>query len=316
MINKLPFTAILDDYQNAAFKYADWTPLKDLAVVNAYHDHLIDEDELVSRLSEYEIICIMRERTPFHRSLLSRLPKLKLIVSTGTSNASLDVAACEDLGIQVSMTRYLPHGAPELTWSLLMALSKNIVTENKALRSGSWQTSVGTELAGKTIGIIGLGSIGKKIARYAKAFDMNILAWSPNLTKSLAEQSEALLVSKEELLTKSDFVTLHLRLSDRSYGLITAADLSLLKSSAYLINTSRSKILDQTALIEMLSLNKIAGAALDVFDLEPLPPDSPLRVLPNLLATPHIGYVTEDNYKVFFEDTISIIQSFLTSHRH
>ena len=311
MINKLPFIAILDDYQNAAFKYADWNPLKGIAVVNAYHDHISDEDELVSRLYEYEIICIMRERTPFQRNLLSRLPKLKLIVSTGTSNASLDISACAELGIQVSMTGYLPNGAPELTWGLLMALSKNIVTENNALRSGSWQTSVGIELAGKTIGIIGLGSVGKKIARYAKAFNMNILAWSPNLTRSLAEQSGAQLVNKEELLTKSDFVTIHLRLSDRSYGLISAADLSLLKSSAYLINTSRAKILDETALVEMLSLNKIAGAALDVFDLEPLPPDSPLLSLPNLLATPHIGYVTEDNYKLFFEDTVSTIQHFL-----
>ncbi|WP_208645678.1 D-2-hydroxyacid dehydrogenase family protein [Mucilaginibacter endophyticus] len=311
MTEKLPHIAILDDYQNAAFRFADWNLLQNLAVVNAYSDHLNDEDALVSRLGEYEIVCIMRERTPFQRTLLSRLPNLKLIVSTGTGNASLDTAACQEFGIHVAHTGFLHHAAPELTWSLLMALSKNLLGECNALRSGVWQTSVGTDLKGKTIGIIGLGNIGKRIAGYAKAFDMNVIAWSSNLTESAASSYGVQWVSKEELLIASDFVSLHLRLSDRTQGIISAKDLLLMKPSAYLINTSRGKLVDQSALVEVLKQNKIAGAALDVFDIEPLPEESPFRYLTNVLASPHIGYVTEDNYRLFFEDTVSAIHRFL-----
>lgn len=250
---------------------------------------------------------------PLNRVVLSALPNLKLIVSTGKRNASLDVKACEELGIKVEMTNYVETGAPELTWALLMALARNVVTENGNVCSGGWQTIVGVDLKGKTIGIVGLGRIGSKIAAYAKAFDMKIIAWSENLAAEKAAEAGAVLVSKESLFQWADFVTVHLVLSDRSKGIIGAKELEMMKPSAFLINTSRGPLVDEAALIDTLVNKRIAGAALDVYDTDPLPANHDFRSLDNVLATPHIGYVTEDTYKVFYEDTVKAIAAWLAA---
>jgi phosphoglycerate dehydrogenase-like enzyme len=305
--------AVLDDYQQVSEKFADWSVLNDHADITIFDQHESNEDILAERLFPYEIICIMRERTPMKRTLLSKLSNLKLIISTGRRNASVDVHAAEDLGITIKNTGYVNSGAPELTWALLMAIARKIPQESQNVRSGLWQTTIGTDLNGKTIGIIGLGNIGSKIARYAAAFDMKVLAWSPNLTKEKAEVAGAVLVSKNEIFSNSDFVTVHMVLSERSKGIIAKEDLSLMKSTAYLINTSRGPLIKEADLIEILQQKKIRGAALDVFDTEPLPPDHSFRRLDNVLATPHIGYVTEDTYKVFYQDTVQAIQDWMIS---
>lgn len=299
--------AILDDYQDIALSAADWSEVAKKANIRVFHNHVADPEALVEQLKPYTVLCIMRERTPLNREILSQLPELKLIVSTGQRNASLDVKACQELGIEVAMTGYVDSGAPELTWALLMALARKVVTENTNLRSGRWQSTIGVDLRGKTMGIVGLGRIGAKIAAYAKAFEMKVIAWSENLTEERAHRAGAELVSKERLFRESDFISLHLVLSERSRGTVGAQDLSIMKPTAFLINTSRGPLIDEQALIGALANKRIAGAALDVFDQEPLPPDHPLRMLDNVLATPHIGYVTEDTYRVFYEDTVKAV---------
>lgn len=303
--------AILDDYQQAAFKFANWTNILQQANVQVFHGHIADEAELVQRLQPFDIVCMMRERTPLKRPILSQLPNLKFIVSTGKRNASLDVQACEDLGIEVQMTGYHESGAPELTWALLMAIARKITVENANVRNGGWQTTIGTDLKGKTIGIIGLGRIGAKMAAYAKVFGMNVIAWSENLTKERAEEAGAKVVSKEDIFRQADFVTIHLVLSERSKDTIGAHELSLMKPEAYLINTSRGPLINEAALLDALRKKAIAGAAIDVFDTEPLPDDHEFRKLDNVLVTPHIGYVTEDTYRIFFEDTVKAIETWL-----
>lgn len=308
--------AILDDYQSVSLKMADWTNIQQQAEITVFTDHLADEALLAERLHAFQVICIMRERTPLKRDLLAQLPNLKLIVSTGQRNASLDTAACAELGIEVAMTGYVESGAPELTWCLLMGLARNLVTEAGNVRSGGWQTTVGVDLQGKTLGIVGLGRIGSKLAVYAKAFGMKVIAWSENLTEERAHRAGAELVSKEFLFKKADFVTLHLILSDRSRGVVGEAELNLMKPTAFLVNTSRGPLVDEAALISALQNQRIAGAALDVYDTEPLPADHPLRRLPNVLATPHIGYVTEQTYRLFYGDTVKAIESWLKLHDH
>lgn len=305
--------AILDDYQQVALQFADWSAIQQQASVTVFSDHLADNSAVIKRLQPFQVICIMRERTPLNREILAQLPNLKLIVSTGKRNASLDIKACEELGIKVEMTNYVESGAPELTWALLMALARNVVTENGNIRSGGWQTTVGADLKGKTIGIVGLGRIGSKIAAYAKAFDMKVIAWSENLTAEKAAEAGAVLVSKESLFQWSDFVTVHLVLSDRSKGTIGAKELEMMKHSAFLINTSRGPLVDEAALLSALKAKQIAGASLDVYDTEPLPAGHDLRKLDNVLTTPHIGYVTEDTYKVFYEDTVKAIAAWLAA---
>jgi phosphoglycerate dehydrogenase-like enzyme len=310
MSNKIKI-AVLDDYQQVALSMADWSPLDSMAEVTVFHDHQTDEVAIVERLFPFQVICVMRERTPLNRSLLSKLSNLKLIVSTGKRNASIDAVAAEELGITIKPTGYVQSGAPELTWALLMAITRRIPHESEGMRSNKWQTTIGTDLKGKTIGIVGLGNIGSKIAAYAKAFDMKVITWSQNLTAEKAEAAGAELVSKEELFRRSDFVTVHLILSDRSRGIISKNELSLMKPTAYFINTSRGSLVNEHDLIETLQQNKIAGAALDVYDTEPLPLDHPFRKMSNVLATPHIGYVTEVTYKNFYEDTVTAIQEWL-----
>ncbi|MDB5286216.1 MAG: hydroxyacid dehydrogenase [Mucilaginibacter sp.] len=303
--------AVLDDYQQVALSMADWSVLHNCADITVFHDHLDDEAAIIEHLLPFRVICVMRERTPLQRQLLSKLPNLKLIVSTGKRNASIDINATEEFGITIKHTGYVQSGAPELTWALIMAIARHIPIESNNLRSGGWQTTIGTDLKGKTIGIIGLGNIGSKIAAYAKAFDMKVIAWSQNLTTEKAAECGAELVTKETLFREADFVTVHLILSSRSTGIITKDDLVLMKPTAYFINTSRGPLVDEDALIAILQQQKIAGAALDVFDTEPLPLNHPFRKMNNVLATPHIGYVTEETYKVFYEDTVKNIQEWL-----
>jgi phosphoglycerate dehydrogenase-like enzyme len=305
--------AILDDYQRVALAMADWSALWQRAEITVFSDHLVEEASVIERLKSFDIVCVMRERTPLTRAILSALPRLRLIVSTGRRNASIDQKAAAERGITIVHTGYVTTGAPELTWALIMAIARRVVPENAAIPAGGWQAGVGTDLSGKSIGIIGLGNIGSKIARYAQAFDMPVIAWSENLTREKAESCGAEWVTKDALLRRADFVTLHLVLSQRSRGIIGASDLALMKPSAYLVNTSRGPLVDEPALIRVLQARNIAGAALDVFDTEPLPPDHPFRTMDNVLATPHIGYVTEDTYKVFYEDTVKAILEWLKS---
>jgi phosphoglycerate dehydrogenase-like enzyme len=302
-----PNIAILDDYQQVAFEFADWSAVREKAAVTVFSDHIADEATLVKRLLPFNAICVMRERTPLTRPLLAELPNLKLIVSTGGRNASIDTTAAADLGIKVANTRYHETGAPELTWALLLAIARHIVPENAAVRRGGWQEQVGTDLSGKTIGIVGLGRIGSTIARYARAFNMEVIAWSENLTPEKAAEAGARLVTKDQLFKQADFVTVHLVLSDRSRGTVTATEFRQMKRSAYFINTSRGPLVEEAALIEVLRDRRIAGAAIDVFDTEPLPASHPLRALDNVLTTPHIGYVTGDTYRMFYADTVKAI---------
>ncbi|MCF0054879.1 D-2-hydroxyacid dehydrogenase family protein [Dyadobacter sp. CY356] len=306
--------AVLDDYQNVALQMADWTTLEKLSDVTVFNNHLFEQDEIVERLKPFDVICLMRERTPVNHELLSRLPNLKLIVSTGFRNASIDSVAVTELGIKLENTGYIGSGAPELTWALLMAIARKIPQENVSLKNGGWQNVIGTDLKGKTIGLVGLGTIGEKIASIARVFDMNVIAWSTNLTEEKAASKGVRAVSKEYLFQNADFISVHLVLSDRSKGIIGAADLAMMKPTAYLINTSRGPLMDENALIDVLKENKIAGAALDVFETEPLPADHPFRTLDNVLATPHIGYVTEDTYKLFYEDTVKIIENWIAEN--
>jgi phosphoglycerate dehydrogenase-like enzyme len=310
MENK-PKIAVLDDYQQVALNMADWDNVKSVADVMVFNNHIADEEKVVERLLPFDVVCVMRERTPLTRNILSQLPNLKLVVSTGARNASIDNQAVADFGIELKHTRYLSTGAPEITWTLLMALAKHIPQESTNFKSGNWQQTIGMDLAGKTIGIVGLGRVGEKIAQFAKAFDMNIIAWSQNLTAEKAEAAGATLVNKEELFQQADLVTVHLVLSDRTRGIIGKQEFDLMKPTALFVNTSRGPLVNEEALIETLQQNKIAGAAVDVFDQEPLPADHPLRKLDNLLATSHIGYVTENTYRLFYGDTVNILNEWL-----
>jgi phosphoglycerate dehydrogenase-like enzyme len=301
--------AVLDDWQSVAEKVVDWTVLKPIGEVSFLHDYPADTATLVARLKDFSVICVMRERTTFDDALLSQLPNLKLLVTGGMRNAALDLKAAARLGITVVGTESYKYAAPELTWALIMAVTRNIVDEANSLRAGQWQTGIGSDLYGKTLGIVGLGSIGQKIARYALAFDMKVIAWSENLTAERAAEYGVTYVSKQALFEQSDVISVNLVLSDRSRGLVDAESLNRMKPTAYLVNTARGPIVDEDALIEVLKQKKIAGAALDVYSVEPLPGDHPFRTLPNLLATPHVGYVTENNYRMFFSQMIEDIQA-------
>jgi phosphoglycerate dehydrogenase-like enzyme len=304
--------AILDDYQNVALSFADWSQIRDRVEPVVFRVHFDNEQELAEKLQDFPIVVIMRERTPFPASLFARLPKLKLLVTTGMRNASVNLAAASAHGVVVSGTGGAGAGTTELTWALMLGLARSVVAENQSLRlNGKWQSTIGVDLHGKRLGLLGLGRIGAQVAKVGQAFGMEVSAWSQNLTAERAEQVGVRYVSKEELLTESDYVSIHLVLSDRTRGLIGARELSLLKPSAYLINTSRAPIVDQEALIDALQKSRIAGAGLDVYDIEPLPPRHPYRYLPNVLATPHIGYVTEAAYRVFFEHAVENIRGFL-----
>jgi len=303
--------AVLDDYQDVARQVADWTRLPAGSELSTFHDHLDDGGPaLTARLADFDVIIAMRERTPFPRSLLERLPKLRLLITTGARNAAIDVAAAHEHGIVVSGTGGLHYPTAELTWGLILALARRIPQEDAATRSGAWQTTLGVGLSGKTLSVLGLGRLGTQIARIGQAFGMQVIAWSPNLTPERAAAANVERVDKDTLLKRADFLTIHLVLGARSRGLLGAAELALLKPSAYLINTSRGPIIEETALIQALSQGRIAGAGLDVFDHEPLPSDHPLRHLPNTVITPHLGYVTQETYEIFYREAIEDIVAF------
>jgi phosphoglycerate dehydrogenase-like enzyme len=304
--------AVLDDYQNCALGFADWASLDGVSVKN-FTGHISTPDELVEKLSGCEIIVAMRERTRFEAALLARLPRLKLLITTGMRNNAIDVGAASAQGITICGTRSLSSPTPELTWGLLLALTRHIPADVASVRAGDkWQTQIGTGLSGKTLGIIGLGKIGTQVARYAHAFDMPVLAWSPHLTKEICHTAGVeLATGLDELLQRADIVTLHMVLADSTRGMIGARELALLKPMALLLNTSRGPLIDEKALVQSLTENRIAGAALDVYDIEPLPPAHPLRTLPNVVATPHVGYVTRENYRIFYSDAVEDIQAWL-----
>src|SRR5258708_8594562 len=305
--------AVLDDYQNAALESADWSVLRDRADIAVFQDHLADPDALIERLLPFDVVCVMRERSPLPRNVIERLPNLKLIASTGSGNASIDVAAAGDHGIAVVHTGYRSDPTIEFTWALILASARHIVTESNSIRSGGWQRTVGTDLRGKTLGVLGLGRVGSEVARIGRAFGMDLIAWSQNMTPEAAHAAGAVLVSKDELFEQADILTIHMVLSDRTRSLVGAAELAKMKPTARLSNAPRGPIVDEQALISALRNRQIAGAAIDVFDIEPLPASHPFRTLRNVLATPHIGYVAQGLYRTFCEDSVSNIRKWLDS---
>jgi phosphoglycerate dehydrogenase-like enzyme len=290
---------------------ADWSPVARRAEITVFNDHVADPGAVVERLLPFDVICVMRERTPLPRAVIEHLPRLKLIASTGSRNASIDMTAAEEHGIHVTATGYRSTPTIEMTWALILASARHIVRESSSVREGGWQTSVGAELDGKVLGVLGLGNIGGQVARIGLAFGMKVIAWSQNMTPQIAEAAGAALVTNDELFRRADVVTIHLILSKRTRGLVGAADLALMKPTSWLINTSRGSIVDDGALVQALTARTIAGAALDVFDTEPLPVDHPFRSLENVLATPHIGYVAEDLYRTFYGDAAVSIAGWL-----
>jgi phosphoglycerate dehydrogenase-like enzyme len=303
--------AIIDDYENAALANADWGRLTGKVHIEAFSDHLDNEDDVVERLCDFEIVFLMRERTPFGASLFARLPKLEHVITSGKRNASIDLDAAREHGVVVSGTPILPYPAAEHAWALLLALAKRIPQDDRRMRDGQWGEGLNLGLRGKTLGVIGLGKLGGQVATVGLAFGMDVLAWSHNLTAERCAEIGTRLASKEELLAASDFVTIHLVLGERSRGLIGADELNLMKPSAFIINTSRGPIVDEDALIDALRSGRIAGAGLDVYDTEPLPGDHPLRALPNTVLTPHQGYVTRENFRIFYETAIENIERWL-----
>ena len=303
--------AILDDYQNVAMDMADWSPLDGDVEITVFNDHLSDEDAVAERLKSFEMVMIMRERTPFPRSLFEKLPKLEHLVSSGMRNLSVDVDGASDNGVICSGTPSLGYPTAELTWGLIHSLARHVPLEDRETRAGAWQKTVGIGLRDKVLGIMGLGRIGVDVARVGIATGMQVIAWSENLTQDKCDEVGARLVSKAELLRQSDFLTIHLLLSERTRGLVKAEDLIQMKRSAYIINTSRGPIIDEAALIDALQHEKIAGAGIDVFDVEPLPRDHPLRRVPNVVIMPHLGYVTVENYQNWYRGTVENLRSWL-----
>ena len=301
--------AVLDDYQGVARSCAPWDALD--ADVTFFRDHVEGAGPLGERLAPFDAVVAMRERTPFDAAVLDALPRLRLLVTTGMANASIDVAAAAARGIVVCGTGSLAGPPAELTWGLILALLRHIPAEDAAIRAGAWQTTVGTELAGRTLGVIGVGRLGARVAAVGRAFAMDVLAWSQNLDPEAARAAGAQPVSRDELLERADVVTIHLRLSARTRGLIGAAELARMRPSAILVNTSRGPIVDEEALLAALHAGTIAGAGLDVFDTEPLPPDHPLRSAPNTVLTPHLGYVTNATYARFYGDAVEDISAYL-----
>jgi phosphoglycerate dehydrogenase-like enzyme len=299
---------ILDDYQDVARDLADWNSLS--ARVEVFTAPFRDGDEVVEYLADFDVLVAMRERTRFSADVLSRLQRLKLLVSTGAVNAAIDVKAARALGIVVCGTGYFSYPTAELTWALILAATRNLPAQVQSMRTGGWQVGLGTSLRGRTLGVVGLGNLGQQVAAFAHAFGMHVIAWSPGLTPEKAAGHDVTAVSKEQLFTKADVVSIHMVLSERSRGLVGAPELALMKPTSVLVNTSRGPIVDEDALVEALRRRGIACAALDVFDIEPLPADHPLRCLDNALLTPHIGYVSDQLYTVFYRDAVEDIAAF------
>jgi phosphoglycerate dehydrogenase-like enzyme len=307
----MPRVAVLDDYQSAAARFADWSLVPERVEVVEFSDHLDDVDALVERLTPFDVVVAMRERTPFPRAVLERLPRLRLLVTTGRRNAAIDVPAAAGLGITVCGTAAHPAGPVELTWALVLAVARHVPQEDAAVRAGGWQETVGTDLAGATLGVLGLGRLGERVARIGQAFDMDVVAWSQNLSAERAAEVGVRRVEKDELFATADVLTVHLVLSDRTRGLVGRQELERMKPSAILVNTSRGPIVDEAALVDALRSSTIAGAGLDVFDTEPLARDHPLRSAPRTVLTPHLGYVTEQTYEVFYREAVEDVAAYL-----
>jgi phosphoglycerate dehydrogenase-like enzyme len=303
--------AVLDDYQSVAATYADWSQVNEPLEVVEFSDHLDDEEALAARLEPFDVVVAMRERTPFPRSLLHRLPNLKLLVTTGAKNASIDIAAARELGITVCGTGAHPSGPVELTWALILAVARHLPAEDADVRAGGWQRTVGTDLAGAALGVFGLGRLGEKVARIGAAFGMDVVAWSQNLTDERAAEVGVRRVERDELFATADVVTVHLVLSERTRGLIGPAELALMKHTAVLVNTARGPIVQEAALIEAIREGRLAGAGLDVYDIEPLPVDHPLRELRNVVLTPHIGYGTRGSYAIYHGEAVEDVLAYL-----
>ncbi len=299
--------AVLDDYQGVARSYADWSGLD----ITVFRDHQADQGRVIERLKPFDVICAMRERTPLTRAVIEALPNLKLIVTTGMRNASIDVDAARERGVMVCGTSGTNAPTAELAMGLILSLARSIPQAGRDMRTGQWQKTVGRTLEGATLGLLGLGRLGGAVASYAKAFNMNLIAWSQNLTEERAAEHGARLVDKATLFREADFISVHLILSDRTRGLVTAADLASMKPDAYLVNTSRGPIVDEDALLQALQAGRIGGAGLDVFGVEPLPADHPLRTMDNVVLTPHLGYVTDDTYRVFYPQTVECVRAWI-----
>ena len=304
--------AVLDDYQGFAMTAKELVPIRQVIDVDCFREHISDPDDLVDALAAFDIVVLMRERTPFPASIIRRLPRLRLLVTSGGQNAAIDIAAAEEAGIVVCGTRILTTPTVELTWALILALLRHIPQEDASVRGGEWQQRLGEGLEGQTLGLLGLGRIGGRVARVGRAFDMRVVAWSPNLKVERAADVGVTPVSLQDLLGEADVVSIHLRLGPRTVGLVGEGELQTMKPTSYLINTSRAEIIHQESLARALSQGWIAGAGLDVFDQEPLPANHFARELPNTILTPHIGYVVRQNYEIFFRDIAEDVTAFLT----
>jgi D-3-phosphoglycerate dehydrogenase len=304
--------AILDDYQNVAMAFADWSPIAKDVEIKVFNKPFGSQDEAIKALQGFAVVVGMRERTPFPRKVVEALPDLKLLITTGARNNSFDMKACAERGVTVCGTGAAGSPTTGIAFGLMLELTRRIGFENARLKAGApWQTTIGRDLEGLTLGILGLGKLGQRSAAVGKAFGMKTITWSQNLTEEKAKAAGADYVSKDDLFRNADFVTIHLVLSDRSRGLVGAKELGLMKKSAYLINTSRGPIVDEKALIAVLQSKSIAGAGLDVFDIEPLPLDHPFRKMDNVVITPHLGYVSEQNYRKYFPDIVEDIRAWL-----
>ena len=302
--------AILDDYQNVSLILGNFEKLKNDFDFQVFNQSFENEDDAIEKLKDFEILLVMRERTPITQKIIKNLKELKLIITSGMRNKSIDLVTAKEKNILVCGTDSNSNSTAELTWALILSLVRNIREESENMYQGYWQTTLGYELKGKTLGIIGLGKIGSQVAKVGIAFGMNVIAWSENLKLSVAKDNQVLAVTKEELIEKSDFVTIHTVLSDRTKNLITKKDLELMKETAFLINTSRGSIVNEFDLVEALEKNIIAGAGLDVYDIEPLPENHKLRFLPNAFLLPHLGYVTKENYEIFYSQMFENLQAF------
>lgn len=301
--------AILDDYQGVAMGMAPWETLAGVEVT-VFRDTITDPAALVQRLTPFDAILAMRERTPFPRALIERLPNLRLLITTAARNRSIDAAACAEKGIVFCGTPSFGDPTTDITWGLILNLMRDLPAQQASLRAGGWQTSVGWGTEGRTLGVVGLGKLGARAAKVGLALGMKVIAWSTNLTEERAAEVGVTRVDKATLLSTADVVTLHLILSDRSRGIIGAADLALMKPTAFIVNTSRGPLIDQDALIAALKAGTIAGAGIDVYDTEPLPPGHPMLSAPNTMLTPHLGYVTQQNYRKYYEGAIEAVAAF------
>jgi len=304
--------AILDDYQKVALKFADWSAIAKDVEVKVFNAPLGDDSAVIKTLQGFAIVNMMRERTPFNRKVIEGLPDLKLLITTGARNNSIDLKACAEFGVTVCGTAGFGNPTAAIAVGLLLELTRHIGFENARMKAGApWQVTVGHDLEGKTLGVLGLGKLGQRVAGVAKALGMKVIAWSQNLTPEKAKEGGTEYVSKEDLFRNADVISIHVVLSDRTRGLVRAKDLGLMKKTAYLINTSRGPIVEEKGLIAALNSKSIAGAGLDVFDIEPLPTDHPFRKMDNVVLTPHLGYVSEENYRTFYSGVVEDIRAWL-----